>query len=243
MIKFFRKLRWSSLSRKRIPKYLLYATGEIILVVIGILIALQFNNWNEERKDEASLKRIHIAVKEDLKTDIASIDELTSSEQKRDSIITKILKREITKEDYKSCDYCRRIIVGYPEFDLQLRGLNLLNNSSNQLDIDNDDLSATILNFYTGINKEIEPVQLMIEEDHNSNYFHFKNNMSWFSDYHYMIYNEEFVDYALTSPDYYNRVSSFRILYLFTYFNYLNRYRETALQLMEHIDNEYNLKP
>ncbi len=48
MIKFFRKLRFSSLSRKRIPKYLLYATGEIILVVIGILIALYLNNQQQE---------------------------------------------------------------------------------------------------------------------------------------------------------------------------------------------------
>jgi hypothetical protein len=243
MIKFFRKLRLEALSRKRVLKYLLYATGEIVLVVVGILIALQFNNWNEERKDEASLRRIHIAVKEDLKIDIASIDELTSSEERRDSIITKILERKITKEDYKSCEYCRRVIVGYPEFDLQLRGLNLLKNNSNQIDIDNEDLSSTILNFYNGINKEIEPVQLMLEEDTNANYFHFKNNVSWFSDYHDMTYNEEFVDYALTSADYYNRVSSFRILYMDVYLRYLNTYKEEALQLIEQIDKEYNLQP
>jgi hypothetical protein len=47
MIKFFRKIRWSSLSQKRFPKYFLYAAGEIFLVVVGILIALQINNWNE----------------------------------------------------------------------------------------------------------------------------------------------------------------------------------------------------
>jgi sensor domain CHASE-containing protein len=51
MIQFFRKLRFSSLSRKRFPKYLLYATGEIVLVVIGILIALQINNCNENRQE------------------------------------------------------------------------------------------------------------------------------------------------------------------------------------------------
>jgi hypothetical protein len=63
MIKFFRKIRFNALSRKRVPKYLIYATGEIILVVIGILIALSINNWNEERqlKNEETiiLKNIH----------------------------------------------------------------------------------------------------------------------------------------------------------------------------------------
>ncbi|NKI30931.1 DUF6090 family protein [Croceivirga thetidis] len=49
MIKFFRRIRQNLLQENRFSKYLLYAIGEIILVVIGILIALQVNNWNEKR--------------------------------------------------------------------------------------------------------------------------------------------------------------------------------------------------
>jgi hypothetical protein len=51
MIKFFRKIRQRLLSDGKFSKYLLYAIGEIVLVVIGILIALQINNWNEARKN------------------------------------------------------------------------------------------------------------------------------------------------------------------------------------------------
>ncbi len=51
MIKFFRKVRQKMLTENKFSKYLLYAIGEIILVVIGILIALQVNNWNEQRKE------------------------------------------------------------------------------------------------------------------------------------------------------------------------------------------------
>lgn len=50
MINFFRKIRQRLLTENKFSKYLLYAIGEIILVVIGILIALQINNWNEEQK-------------------------------------------------------------------------------------------------------------------------------------------------------------------------------------------------
>jgi len=50
MIKFFRKIRQRLLTENKFSKYLIYAIGEIILVVIGILIALQLNNWNESRK-------------------------------------------------------------------------------------------------------------------------------------------------------------------------------------------------
>ena len=50
MIKFFRKNRQTLLSEGKTAKFLKYAIGEIILVVIGILIALQINNWNEKVK-------------------------------------------------------------------------------------------------------------------------------------------------------------------------------------------------
>ncbi len=50
MIKFFRHIRQSMILENRFSKYLLYAIGEIMLLVIGILIALQINNWNESQK-------------------------------------------------------------------------------------------------------------------------------------------------------------------------------------------------
>ena len=50
MIKFFRHIRKSLIEQNKTGKYFKYAIGEIILVVIGILIALQINNWNESRK-------------------------------------------------------------------------------------------------------------------------------------------------------------------------------------------------
>ena len=50
MIKFFRKIRQNLIMENKTSKYLKYAIGEIVLVVFGILIALQINNWNEDRK-------------------------------------------------------------------------------------------------------------------------------------------------------------------------------------------------
>ena len=51
MIKFFRKIRQRLLTENKFSKYIIYAFGEIVLVVIGILIALSINNWNQIRKD------------------------------------------------------------------------------------------------------------------------------------------------------------------------------------------------
>ncbi|TRO66838.1 DUF6090 family protein [Christiangramia sabulilitoris] len=52
MLQFFKKIRQNLLAESKFTKYLIYALGEIVLVVIGILIALQINNWNESKKIE-----------------------------------------------------------------------------------------------------------------------------------------------------------------------------------------------
>ncbi|MAD97150.1 MAG: hypothetical protein CMB99_07490 [Flavobacteriaceae bacterium] len=73
MIKFFRKIRQKLLAENRFNKYLLYAFGEIILVVIGILIALQINNWNEQQANEERIKSTLRQVQKDLLNDIEEI--------------------------------------------------------------------------------------------------------------------------------------------------------------------------
>lgn len=67
MIKFFRKVRQKMLTENKFGKYLTYAIGEIILVVIGILIALSINNWNENRKTAIEEKAILESLLENLK--------------------------------------------------------------------------------------------------------------------------------------------------------------------------------
>jgi len=69
MIKFFRKIRQNLLMENKTGKYFKYAIGEIILVVIGILIALQINNWNENRILEAKTQNYYQQLLEDLYKD------------------------------------------------------------------------------------------------------------------------------------------------------------------------------
>ncbi|MCJ7758759.1 MAG: DUF6090 family protein [Gillisia sp.] len=73
MIKFFRKIRQKLLAENKFSKYLVYAIGEILLVVIGILIALQVNNWNEHRKSINAEKQYYKNIKRQLQEDIIVI--------------------------------------------------------------------------------------------------------------------------------------------------------------------------
>ena len=66
MIKFFRRVRRQLLAENKFSKYLLYAIGEVVLVVIGILIALQINTWNQERINSREEQRIFRDLAEEL---------------------------------------------------------------------------------------------------------------------------------------------------------------------------------
>lgn len=68
MIKYLRKVRRNLLSKGKTAEYLQYAIGEVVLVVIGILIALGINNWNEERKNRQAEDQVLQNVFEDLKS-------------------------------------------------------------------------------------------------------------------------------------------------------------------------------
>lgn len=98
-------MRQSLIMENKTGKYFKYAVGEIVLVVIGILIALQINNWNENRKDANKEKAI-----------LADIhDEFKKNKKQLDSVV------DLHKMSY---DYCGKIMAHFP-IDLQSKDLVL----------------------------------------------------------------------------------------------------------------------
>jgi hypothetical protein len=78
MIKFFRKIRYELMEKNKTGKYLKYAIGEILLVVIGILIALQINNWNTERQNENIRTSLLVKLEAELDYNTNRLDTLSS---------------------------------------------------------------------------------------------------------------------------------------------------------------------
>ena len=81
MIKFFRNIRRQLLGEGKTSKYFKYAIGEILLVVIGILIALQINTWNEQRKQQITVNKLFQNLESSLKTDSLALSEIISRSQ------------------------------------------------------------------------------------------------------------------------------------------------------------------
>jgi hypothetical protein len=91
MISLFRKIRQSLLKEHKITQYLAYAIGEIFLVVIGILIALQINTWNEERKNRAyeikMLRELKSTLDKDIRYFTSQIRMLNAKERSANKLL------------------------------------------------------------------------------------------------------------------------------------------------------------
>jgi hypothetical protein len=220
----------------RAGRYFKYAIGEIILVVIGILIALSINNWNEDRKTKDTIKGIYGIVKSDLESDVKTIDWLLTREEKQDSIFKRIINKEMTYDDYVKCIRCASVLSGFPDIKLKSRGLKFLEQNNAFLNSNQDSLSIKIIDFYSYFNTEINVAMKEITRDFFENRGYFKN-MPWFEDYQYEKFNEELTKYALTSIDYRNRIISFYSLYYDGYIRHLSKYKEEALVLIETINS------
>ena len=102
MLKFFRRIRQNLLSENRFSKYLIYAIGEIILVVIGILIALSINNWNEENKSRqvelSLLNELHKSITEQIVNINHVIDQNNSYKASAEIVLNTINSNQLIND-------------------------------------------------------------------------------------------------------------------------------------------------
>lgn len=148
MIKFFRRIRQNLLSEGKTVKYLKYAIGEIILVVIGILIALQINKWNDylkEREDEhLILSEIRDNLKYDLNDFESNIIHLKNKTTSSKTLL-EVLDSHTSYQD--SLGFYFSLLKSYPHFSNKTNGYNLLLSKGLGV-ILNNDLRNNITNLY-----------------------------------------------------------------------------------------------
>ncbi|RRQ47902.1 hypothetical protein DZC72_16245 [Maribacter algicola] len=175
MIKFFRKIRQKLLSENKFSKYLIYAIGEIVLVVIGILIALQINNWNEARKIGKVEKEILNVLLEDLNSAKEFSKEYIRSEQNYLDIIETILHNDSLKTVLTNSDRTKEYFnKAFWDFEIKFPVINTysdLKNAGKIAIVQNDSirerlsvLEANIYNLDKLIQDRMNVHQIRIDE-------------------------------------------------------------------------------
>ena len=126
MLRFFRKIRLNVFNQGNLQKYLLYAAGEIFLVVIGILLALQINNWNESRQSIQKTEELFVRVQKELARNINNANATIDRYKAEHHDIYKVKNKAVSLEDYYSDPAIAYIIFGAYPTDIDDQAFNNL---------------------------------------------------------------------------------------------------------------------
>jgi len=216
MIKIFRKIRQNLLMENKTEKYLKYAIGEIVLVVIGILIALSINNWNEERKDRDKLLKIYSLIYNDIEDDIEELQGNVTFYNEKKSVFEKVVHDSITPDLLDQG--LSSLISNSPRTLLNKKGVSQLR----QLQ-ENDTLTFYLNDIYEFMDTRLLPLEISISNEVIDHKKYVRDNHKWYPEWINNtitrdVGSKELHDYFLTNPTYRNRVV---FVYDQVYNNYL----------------------
>jgi hypothetical protein len=161
MIKFFRKIRQNLLSEGKTGKYLKYAVGEIILVVIGILIALQLNAWKEELQAKEELKTSMNSMLDDLSQDIIFYNSYIEKLENRILLLNDFLRGNYSEIDIEIIP--NEVSYSIPSKDFGTTYISLKEDRKFNM-IENLELKNKITSYYEVTCKEYNVIALWHEK-------------------------------------------------------------------------------
>jgi len=153
MIKFFRNIRHHMIKENKVSSYLLYAIGEIILVVIGILIALQINNWNITRLENIAKKQYLINLKDNLFIDQESLIKKIKISQKRIKEFDTLVDMLMNPSNYSKAAFKEKASIArqFSNFVAMKATYDNLNNTGNLNLLGNQKLINDLFLYYNQI--------------------------------------------------------------------------------------------
>ena len=172
MANLFRKMRYYFIGNDKISNYISYAIGEIILVVIGILIAISVNGWNEERKREQLEHKILLSLKAEFEE---SRELLSATMKAQKNVLTRsnaLLKIYQSEMPLPGNDSIKKLVkygaLAWHREELITGSYNVLINSGNSELVKNEKLMELLAEFYSVLQAGFE--------DHETS-MHLKNEL------------------------------------------------------------------
>ncbi|WP_167769607.1 DUF6090 family protein [Gaetbulibacter sp. S0825] len=206
MIKFFRKIRYNFMETGKTGKYFKYAIGEIFLVMIGILLALQVNNWNETRTNEERFMKILKEVRNDLEVDIDRSIRVLERGKEMDSLVNLVLDENLTTEDYLKEENRNLFWVGlqFSPFDYQKTAFNKFEGFNNVIPQKYETIISSINNHYNATGKLYDDLYQIFREQIKDRHDYLANNQNWYYLLRMQQTTDEMIDFFLNDPKYKN---------------------------------------
>lgn len=234
MIKFFRSIRRKLLTNNKLAKYLVYAVGEIVLIVLGILIALNLNNRNEQRQAEARIELILNDLMTELLSDIEETRMPMNYFARRDSTIQLVLTDRVTYEDYAQgrvpylnnlIRFYNRVNLTQKAYDNLVRELDAVPDKYQPLIEELDQLYNYNKVFVEETNEQLSDLLEEIQLHGMRNYpWHYRRNETeW----------EQSIKFKLEDFRYKNQVSEYQVSGTYNQLRMSLMYRRKAIECYE----------
>lgn len=231
MIKFFQHIRQSLINQNQMGKYFKYAIGEILLVVIGILIALQINNWNQNRLQQKQLKSVYERTLTDINNDIQELTAIVKHHDSIEYIFKRVINDSITP-DLFDVGLSRLITANSAITTLNTAGVNQLKALNT-----NDSLSLKIIEIYDQMKLVIiDNLEIDINQESEDLQKIFMEKYDWYPEYMTKTImqnnsSKALQDYFLNSKEYKHQVVN----------NYNLRYANYVVSLKMSIETLTNI--
>jgi len=244
MIKFFRKIRYNLMETGKTSKYFKYAIGEIVLVVIGILIALQINNWNEQQKEEKQIRNIYARIVQDFNNSAVEIDSILNKMNTRFPLMQKVISEDVNRDSLlTNRDYLIKYLGssnGYPNIQIHDNGVRMLETKIGINYELNTEYSEALILLYSEYLYEIEVNRADLE-------FFLKRLSSYKADKGIAPFDlvkngkSRIADMIFEDDVYKNHLAAYRSSHI-SYRNKLEQFKTRGKVLIDNIRSEYNLE-
>ena len=219
------------MEKNKTGKYLKYAIGEIVLVVIGILIALQVNNWNEHRKIQKEISQTINDLEKDLIANYHLANQKLNFYSRSDSMIRLAVYNKFTAEDYKNSQIIRYLTINWDLFTPQTDNIDKFIKSE---DILSEDLNP-LLNHVklqkqqeTWLNNSWSKFDKIVDDNWKS-----YSEYSWYGAKDSMALAQE-INFKLNDPEYQQKANLYWTVSQ-NYANNITRYRAKNLATLARI--------
>lgn len=207
--------------------YLKYAFGEIILVVLGILIAMYIRSEYEAHQEHKNIESTAVQVIEDLRKDTSFINRLIRDYGPLEADFLAVISNQMTQAEYDSCHRCPYLVSRIRPFNPSQEGYSILQTFNPNYDSKVDTLLHQTKRFYSDAIPGLELINNMIKADVTDNLTDWKNSKRWFYKWINGEMDAEMNAYFFQSEDYKNKVASFHLL---VYQNYIHALRDYAAE-------------
>jgi len=222
-------------------KYLAYAIGEIVLVIIGILFALGINNWNQNKQLRNANVDLQQKVLKQLDTDIEVLADFQKDLDTLQHVYLKTLDRPYDKSKLGPGSLISTILFDVNTITLDQHVTNLVDNAK----LDKSDASQELIELsstYKLYRKDIDDIETLIFNQMTSNLKEIEKTEAWYIEFITdFVCKNDCINYLLNNTDHKARIASLRFLYISGYGQIINAFHDDLKRAKKGLEATINI--